>query len=74
MQSSEEARAESMGEYVKHKVGDVVGTVKEKVGWNWGGARVAEAEAELPNGREIEYVRVRPAGAGGDTWESLKEQ
>lgn len=45
---------------MKSKVGDVMGTVREKIGSEWGGAKVQEAEAELPGGAgEIEYVRVR---------------
>ena len=72
MQGTEEARGTIMGDYVKQRVGDVVGTLKERVGWNWGG--VHAAEADLARGREIEYARVRPAEAGRDSWESLKEQ
>lgn len=51
---------------MRHKVEDVVGTVKGKIGTEWGGSRVAEAEAQIPTGKadEIEYVRIKGANTG----------
>ena len=46
---------------MRHKVGDVVGSVKQHIGSEWGGAKVKEAEAEMKGEAEIEYLRVRPA-------------
>ena len=55
-----------MAGYVRERVGDVVGSVRGRVGAEWGGARVEEAQAQLlRDGGEIEHERVRPAGAGG---------
>lgn len=60
-----ESRAQELGNYVKHKVGDVVDSVRNKIGLPWGNARVESADAKIVgrDGKEIEYVRVRPAGS-----------
>ena len=62
-----EQGAQGLGEYVRHKVGDVVGTVKGKIGSEWGGSKVEEAEAEIPGkAGEIEYVRISKGGQSGE--------
>ena len=66
-----EERARGLGDYVRHKVGDVVGTVKDKIGTEWGGSRVEEAEAQLPGkAGEIEYVRISRGGKEGELFPS----
>lgn len=58
--TSQAEAARGLGAYVRHRVGDVVGSVRSRIGAEWGGAAVEEAEAQLPGSAgEIEYVRVR---------------
>jgi hypothetical protein len=62
-----EQRAQGLGDYVRHKVGDVVDTVKGKIGSEWGGSRVEEAEAQIPGSSgEIEYVKISKGGSTGE--------
>ena len=61
-----EQKASSILDYLKHKVGSVVGTVPSRAGSEWGNAKIQEAELRIPSdGGEMEYIKVTGTNQSG---------
>ncbi|KAI7842126.1 hypothetical protein COHA_004318 [Chlorella ohadii] len=70
---ADEQEARGMAGWASDKAQEVARGVKDKIGSEWGGKKVEEAEMAMPGGAgEIEYVRVRASGAkeGEGGWEA----